>query len=273
MMNAHSYGDGLDMFDKEVGIIPPTPTERGAFVKIPEAYSAMLEVSMKYGYLVGYAQEQDGKYIQHVYPVKSFETDQISNSSKTQLELHTETAFHPYRPDYIVLGCLRGDKAAKTTYAHVDTIVSFLDSKTVDTLTRPEFITTVDQSFRLHGEPDQEVLLPILTTDKDTGRWRMTFDKSTMRGTNPEAQRALDLFAKAVEPCVREISLQRGDFLVIDNSKIVHGRTPFPARYDGTDRWLIRGLVRKELPPFNEREGSVITTTRFSRQEPELQSA
>jgi L-asparagine oxygenase len=273
MMNAHSYGDGLDMFDKEVGIIPPTPTERGAFVKIPDAYSAMLEVAMKYGYLVGYAQEQDGKYIQHVYPVKSFETDQISNSSKTQLELHTETAFHPYRPDYIVLGCLRGDKAAKTTYAHVDTIVSFLDNKTVDTLTRPEFITTVDQSFRLHGEPDQEVLLPILKADKDTGRWRMTFDKSTMRGTNLEAQRALDLFAKAVEPCVREISLQRGDFLVIDNSKIVHGRTPFTPRYDGTDRWLIRGLIRNELPPFSEREGSVITTTRFSRQEPELQSA
>lgn len=265
----HSYGDGIDLYDKEVGIIPPTPLERDATVKLPDAYSAMLEVSMDYGYLVGYAQEQYGKYIQHVYPVKSFETDQISSSSKTQLELHTETAFHPYRPDYLVLGCLRGDKAAKTTYAHVDTIVSMMDNNTINTLCRPEFITTVDQSFRLNGEEDQEVTIPILTTDKETGKWRMTFDKAVMRGATEQAQKALDLFGSAVNACVRAIALQRGEFIVIDNSKIVHGRSEFTARYDGTDRWLIRGLIRKELPPHSEREGSVITTTRFSREEPQ----
>ena len=40
------------------------------------------------------------------------------------------------------------------------------------------------------------------------------------------------------------VTLQAGDVLVIDNDVAVHGREPFRARYDGTDRWLKRVSVR-----------------------------
>ena len=30
----------------------------------------------------------------------------------------------------------------------------------------------------------------------------------------------------------------------MDNDLVVHGRVPFQARYDGTDRWLKRSSVR-----------------------------
>lgn len=40
------------------------------------------------------------------------------------------------------------------------------------------------------------------------------------------------------------VSLEPGDVLVVDNDLVVHGRVPFTARYDGTDRWLKRASVR-----------------------------
>ena len=41
----------------------------------------------------------------------------------------------------------------------------------------------------------------------------------------------------------------------------VHGRSSFPARFDGTDRWLQRAFVVADLAPSAaERQGRVITT-------------
>ena len=40
------------------------------------------------------------------------------------------------------------------------------------------------------------------------------------------------------------MSLSPGEILVVDNDLVVHGRVPFQARYDGTDRWLKRASVR-----------------------------
>nr|WP_308699003.1 TauD/TfdA family dioxygenase [Streptomyces avermitilis] len=40
------------------------------------------------------------------------------------------------------------------------------------------------------------------------------------------------------------VSLAPGEVLVVDNDLVVHGRVPFQARYDGTDRWLKRASVR-----------------------------
>ncbi|TBO54789.1 oxygenase, partial [Streptomyces kasugaensis] len=40
------------------------------------------------------------------------------------------------------------------------------------------------------------------------------------------------------------VSLRPGEVLIVDNDLVVHGRVPFRARYDGTDRWLKRASVR-----------------------------
>ena len=55
--------------------------------------------------------------------------------------------------------------------------------------------------------------------------------------------------------------LEPGDLLVVDNAVAVHGRSPFRARFDGTDRWLQRSFVVGDLAPSaGERIGRVITT-------------
>jgi alpha-ketoglutarate-dependent taurine dioxygenase len=43
------------------------------------------------------------------------------------------------------------------------------------------------------------------------------------------------------------VVLEPGDVCLIDNLKSVHGRKPFLARYDGSDRWLKRINIARDL--------------------------
>ena len=183
---------------------------------------------------------------------------QISTSSKVELALHTESAFHPYKPDYVLLLCLRGDDKAATTYANVNEIVESLSSEVVKSLKQPWYRTAVDDSFRTKGEPQKEFIMPILSEVED--KMTITYDNFFMRGINEYAVLALTELNYAIQKCTREIVLKTADLLVIDNSTVIHGRKPFQARYDGTDRWVQRMLVRKQMPPDNQVEGNVITT-------------
>jgi len=249
--------DGVDF-----GHVPQTPTDHSAVPALSSAYAALMNVAMKYGTIVGYAQEQNGTLIHHLFPIKKTETEQISTSSKVNLGLHTETAFHPYRPDYVVLGCLRGDPSAATTYADVEDVMMRLGPSTIQELKKRQFITSVDVSFRQNGEQDQEVIISVLE-QTDHGM-KMTFDETLIRGANANAEMALLAARDAINESVRSVYLRAGEILVINNDRVVHGRTPFTPRYDGTDRWLLRCLIREALPPESDRDGTVITTTDFS---------
>ena len=234
----------------DVGDLPNTPLipfidEKACSV----AYKAMLGAVIPYGIPVGYAQEQNGAIIQHVVPNPKTEYQQISSSSKVDLGLHTETAFHPYKPDYVFLMCLRGDENAVTTYATMSDILSELDDVCLTVLFQPMYLTSVDESFRTNGEPDTPVVTSVLYETEHTGL-SMCYDATVMKGTTPAAQNALEEFGRAVVKHTREIVLKEGDLLIINNARAVHGRKPFQARYDGTDRWLLRTLVRKFGQPL-----------------------
>lgn len=48
----------------------------------------------------------------------------------------------------------------------------------------------------------------------------------------------------ALDRCGTTVPNAPGDLTLIDNDVAVHGRIPFRPRYDGTDRWLKRVLIR-----------------------------
>jgi len=61
------------------------------------------------------------------------------------------------------------------------------------------------------------------------------------------AERALEEIIRQFDARVRDVVLAPGELLIIDNLRAVHGRRPFAARYDGTDRWLRRINVTADL--------------------------
>jgi L-asparagine oxygenase len=239
--------------------IPSTPTEH-PYTKEIAATQDLIKYAADngYGVPVSYKQEHNGSTVQNLFPIKKHEQEQISSSSKAELALHTELAFHPHRPAYVHLLCLRGDEEAQTTYATLQDIVSKLDKDTLGLLYEPVFKTTIDLSFRENGEEDVELLMPILSHGPDGTI--ITYDQALMSGVSPEASQALLTLETIVSRCTRAVVLREGDILTINNQTTIHGRRPFTPRYDGTDRWLQRLLTRVTDVPVDELDGSVVTT-------------
>ena len=252
----------------EIGVIPPTPgkdsSELLSTANTIQASNLILEYAKKYGSPISYAQEQNGRLIQDIFPIQKTETQQISSSSKVDLQLHTETAFHPYKPDNLLLLCLRGDPDASTTYALLDEIMTELSADTIDVLTKPWFTTSIDDSFRVNGERDMHLTLSVLRSkiDLETQKtsYEITYDAALMQGTNSDAIDALEKLTDAISKKVRDVTLDYGDLLVFDNRTMIHGRRAFKPRYDGTDRWLKRVLTIRTTPPRSHIEGHTIIT-------------
>ena len=236
---------------------PPTPTTPGTKDSVSEF--TLLTVARRLGQPVGYEPEHGGDLVQNIVPTRAALDRQISTSSKVQLMFHTEAAFHPYRPRYLLLLCLRGDPTASTTLSSIYEVLPQLPTSVVDTLFEPRFRTAVDESY-LHGRSN--VLgEPMAVLTGDRRRPSMVFDADLMVGIDEEADDALCALAGATAACHTSVALDAGDLLVVDNSVAVHGRSPFTARFDGTDRWVQRAFVVTDLAPSAaDRRGRVITT-------------
>lgn len=253
---------GVTLFTNvDIGEIPATPAQ--PYFDSPQLETArktLLTHATSHGYPISFVQEQSGALIQNILPVHKTEYEQISTSSKVQLALHTETAFHPHKPDYVMLLCLRGDPSAVTTYANIEDVVKLLDNEMISYLQDSVYSTGVDKSFRSSDKKYKEVKLPIL---KKIGsdEYNFLYDEDLMKPTNILASMALEKLSEAISKCIKEVVLKTGDLLIIDNNKTIHGRKPFQPRYDGTDRWVQRMLVAKTLPPISEMQGHVITTS------------
>ena len=219
----------------------------------------MLTVARQLGQPVGYLPEHGGRIVQNIVPTEGDADRQTSTSSRSNLMFHTETAFHPYRPRYLLLLCLRGDPAARTTLASVHDIVESLDDEIVDAMFEARYRTAVDASF-LEGRANEfGPLMPLVsgTLDEPT----FVFDADLTVGVDPFAEQVVDAVRDAIDRCQTSVVLEPGDLLVIDNNVAVHGRSPFVARFDGNDRWLQRTFVVADLAPSAaDRDGRVIVT-------------
>lgn len=240
------------------GLVPPTPLRSDIDIDAcPTATRTLMQFADNLGRAVGYDRERGGQVIQDIFPVRSTEHQQVSSSSKVVLGSHTESAFHPHKPRYVVLLCLRGDDLAATTYSDVRDVVRHLSTEDLATLQTQDFITSVDPSFMANGEPDVQVRVRPLTAT--SSGWSLVYDELLMRGTTNRATMALAALHQAIRSTMQHVVLATGDILVIDNHRAVHGRTSFTPRYDGTDRWLKRALVVQSLDDVDA-VGRVIQT-------------
>lgn len=241
----------------DVPATPPTPTSPTD--KDGASEFALLTIASAVGHPVGYLPEHGGDVVQNIVPVRSTAARQVSTSSASDLMFHTEAAFHPHRPRYLLLACLRGDAQAFTTLSSIREVLPRLDERTVAVLFERRFRTAVDESY-LHGRANRlGDPVPVLTGTRSEPS--MVFDEDLMVGIDDEADRALRTLGRAVREHHTGVSLRAGDVLVVDNTQAVHGRTPFTARYDGTDRWLQRTMTVADLAASAaDRQGRVITT-------------
>jgi len=243
-----------------IGELPPTPPEPTAATGKDQATELrLLTIATLLGEPVGYLPEHGGDVVQNIVPVRAAATQQTSTSSTIDLMFHTEAAFHPHRPRYLLLFCLRGDAQARTTFASIHQALPYLDSEVIEVLFQPRFRCAVDESY-LHGRANH-LGAPMAVLTGSVAAPSMVFDADLMVGVDEEADEALIDLGRALAAHPNGVVLEPGDLLIIDNDVAVHGRSPFAARFDGTDRWLQRTFVVTDLAASDgERDGRVITT-------------
>jgi L-asparagine oxygenase len=246
-----------------IGDVPTTPsTPISESPKDDTSERTLLAVASLLGEPVGYLPELGGRLVQNLLPVKSNATRQTSTSSDVTLMWHTETAFHPFKPRYLLLLCLRGDPAAQTLLCSIDAILDGLTPDTIAVLREPRFRISPDESFL--GEGSVRTLSePRSVLKGDADELEFTFDAELMVGIDAAATAALHAVTAMIERAHTGVVLEPGDLLIVDNHRAVHGRSRFTARFDGFDRWLQRTFVVRNFEESGASRDGRIITTRF----------
>ena len=192
-----------------------------------------------------FAQWDGGILVHNKYPIRAHRDIQFG-SNAVEFLLHTETPFRQPSPDFLGLLCLRADPTgvAKTAVSAIDRVIASLPPAVQEVLRTPSFAFETDNpAVHLNGR-GLTVPHPILTTRDGRDVVEYVGD---LVATTPAAGQALDLLRDQVSAAAVHVPLEAGDLLLLDNSRVVHGRNSFTPRYDGTDRWLQRMLITTTL--------------------------
>ncbi len=217
------------------------------------------------GTCIGWSTQQDGRLVHDILPIKAHKDEQLGSGSETLLWWHTEDAFHPHRGDYLGMGCLRNPDHVPTTFASFEGVE--LSPRHLQLLFEPHYTIRPDESHLVKNKSDERVVdgtlaasyqeiermnsepdkIAVLFGDPRSPYMRLDPYFMDPLKDNPEAQEALDAFVAQVDGLLWDLALEPGEFCLIDNYKAVHGRRPFKARFDGTDRWMKRVNVVRDL--------------------------
>ncbi|MGW7418083.1 guanitoxin biosynthesis L-enduracididine beta-hydroxylase GntD [Streptomyces sp. NPDC054863] len=208
----------------------------------------------------GWVTLQQGRIIQNVLPIRGDEARQSGHGSETLLEFHTEDGFHPNRCDYLLLFGLRNPDRVPTIVASVADVR--LDDRDRTVLAEDRFHILPDTEHirqletnapdhpalpRLRAMRDRPEPAAVLSGDRLNPYLRIDRPFMNVTPGDTEAEAALDRLMAELQRVQQDIAVGPGSLLIVDNYRAVHGRRPFTARYDGTDRWLKKLTVSRNL--------------------------
>ena len=232
---------GYPMDDARIGKTPSHWREKpdGSYSREGEVFLNLCGALL--GDAIGWSHQRDGLICQDLVPIEDHANKMIGSGSELELVWHTEDASYSYRGDYIGLMCMRNPDAVPTTFALIDEVPLDLDQ--VGVLFEPRFVFRPDPS---HPTDSKGEKAPVLFGDPRFPYVR--FDPYCMdMPDTEEARSAMDYLTRAIDESLTGVALRPGECLFIDNYKAVHGRSSFHARFDGTDRWLKRINVARDL--------------------------
>ena len=256
----------IDGFPAVPGTLAPTPATwedaaRARTILHQEIFLAVCAMAL--GEPFSWASLQEGRLIQDILPVPGHEQAQDSHGSDALLELHTEDGFHPGRCDYLMLFGVRNDRKIPTIVSAVQDVQ--LAEEDAAILRQQRFYMVPDDQHiqQLQArDPRHPALARIMHMRANPDATAVLFgdhahpyirvDRPFMRCVDGDhaAERALDVLMAELTRVQRDIPVASDTLLVVDNYQAVHGRRPFRAHYDGTDRWLKKLTVRRDMRKY-----------------------
>jgi len=193
--------------------------------------------------------EQEGRIIHNVAPVKGLEKTQ-SSRGKEPLYLHTEEAFEENPPDFLILYGLVADPKAQTTYHFIDNFLGSFSSDVIEAMKKPQFQIKGNDGALDHPSV---VTVSLITEEKEEKfgkklRLRLYGYMEDVTPLTDEAKNVIQYvnnFFKEINP--QKISLKPGEALIFNNGwginnvgGIMHGRAGY---IENPNRWLQRAFL------------------------------
>lgn len=274
---------GWQVDEEKIGPTPPHWKEHARENDTRAEDLLLVLMASLLGEPIGWSTQQDGRVVHDLLPIKGHEHEQVGTGSEELITWHVEDAFHPFRGDYLGMMCLRNPDRVPTTFAPISKVRLTPDELAV--LASPHFTIRPDNSHlpknggngngngrspreqalleqayrkieRLNAHPER---IQVLFGDPRTPYVRM--DPYFMDPPeDPVARATFEALQRKVDDALEDRVLEPGDIVFIDNFQAVHGRKPFKARYDGSDRWLKRINVVRDLR--KSREARLSATSR-----------
>ncbi|WP_109524078.1 MULTISPECIES: TauD/TfdA family dioxygenase [Nocardia] len=228
---------GILIDERSIGRTPPIWAAIDDTTSLPVDLQMLLLACM-IGRPFGWRGQQEGRLVNNVMPARGHETVQTGASSSILLSPHTEDSFHPHRSHVFLLGCVRNRDAVATTVASIrDVRLSATDR---EILSRPTVPILPDLTYGDPARWGSAEAVPTLWERADGLCLRYDPDYTPLAEADAEFRAAYRRLGSELERVTRRVVLEPGDVAIIDNDVVVHGRVPFTARFDGTDRWLKR---------------------------------
>ncbi|MDT8447247.1 MAG: TauD/TfdA family dioxygenase [bacterium] len=230
--------------------VPLTPYDWNAVTEkstqISEACLAMFSGILGRAY--NYRSEGVDSFFRNIVPIHQKHPKNLNTYFGAYgLGMHTEHAYHPLPPDFVLLYCIRGDPTAVTTVSNLNCALENLSQRTIALLQREDFKFTAPESL-FDQIPECERLSPATAIlRRINGTFELRLRSFSMIAANQEAQKALLQLNTELDRCAVRISMKSGDLMVINNRKSSHSRTKYDPKFDGKDRWLQQLFVRKEI--------------------------
>lgn len=207
----------------------------------------LLALARMTGHPFGYANQNQDRVVQHLFPNPAHAGLQLGTGSGTFLDWHSEDAFHPYTCDFILLLCLRGNPDAATLVTRVDPEALFPNARFE--LQQRSYLIASDEAFENTPIVQEQ---QVLRYDAN-GRLHVRFDPLFTRFRTIDAEIAFQELHYHVMHSYRQVTLQTGELIIIDNRCTAHSRTAFQAEFGGLDRFLFRVRTRIDPPPAQVR--------------------
>lgn len=225
--------------------LPPTPDSPGAGLRARSGAEALLlGLATLVGSVISSAERRGGHRVHNVYPIPE-DADTQKSSSAVRLKMHTEATFAPDCPEALAILYLRngGDRAAATAFCDLRRVWDGLSADEQALLGQPAFFTAGRDRNEIHSDA-VAVACPFRDASA-TGKGRRFQYIPALRGATADHEEVLRRFSAGIEVTTTKVTMAPGDLILIDNTHVVHGRDRFVPRFDGTDRWLQRCLLRQ----------------------------
>lgn len=247
------------------------PTPSSMLIKNEELADRNEVLHLLYSSLLGepfgWKSIQHGCIINEVFPIQENFNKVVSSGGAHDLGLHTEDAFSPYFGEFLGLMCVKNTYETPTWFSFIDDVR--VPEKYKNVLFQERFNIMNNPAHHISSIEEKSA---ILFGDFESPYIRANFNfiDKQVDSSDQEAKNALNYLNNKLVEHSFEYPLKKGEYIYINNLKVVHGKKKYVPQYDGNDRWMKRIYITESLKKSRSKRlysnGRVIYPDNYSKE-------